>query len=245
MSRAILALLRSGFADDAHARWRSLHELAVISSFINEHRETDIGERYLLHEIFQQRKLARAYKKHQIRANLETLPPAQLDELNDLCESLINRFGKPFGSDYGWAASALGKDRPTFMDIEADVQLDLYRPDYQMANNNVHGNSHAAFFKLGLGENDGNVLLAGPSNLGLAEAGQAVASSLTQVTAAMCSAYPTVNRLVGVTALNLLQQETGDAFLRAHEEAEKWRCIKFKNPTVFVQSPGDGLVPTC
>ena len=101
MSRAILALLRSGFADDAHARWRSLHELAVISSFISEHRETDIAERYLLYEIVQQRKLALAYKKHEMRANLETLPRAQLDELNDLRESLIDRFGKPFGRDWG------------------------------------------------------------------------------------------------------------------------------------------------
>ena len=58
MSRAILTLLRSGFADDAHARWRSLHELAAISSFISKHREEDVAERYLRHEIFQQRKLA-------------------------------------------------------------------------------------------------------------------------------------------------------------------------------------------
>ena len=233
MSRAILALLRSGFADDAHARWRSLHELAVISSFISEHRETDIAERYLLYEIVQQRKLALAYKKHEMRANLETLPRAQLDELNDLRKSLIDRFGKPFGRDWGWAASALGKDRPTFVDIEADVKLDHYRPDYQMANNNVHGNSHAAFFKLGLGEIDSTVLLAGPSSLGLAEAGQTVALSLTLITAAVCGAYPTVNRLIGVTALNLLQQETGEAFLRAHEEAEKMALYQIQKPDRF------------
>ena len=44
MSRAILALLRSGFADDAHARWRSLHELAVVSGFISEYGE-DVAEK--------------------------------------------------------------------------------------------------------------------------------------------------------------------------------------------------------
>ena len=145
----------------------------------------------------------------------------ELDELLELYESLLARFGKSFGSEYGWAASALGSKDTTLANIEADVELDHYRPDYQMASNNVHGNSHAAFFKLGLGEIDSTVLLAGSSKLGLAEAGEAVALSLTQMTAAVCDAYPTVNRLVGVTALNLLQQETGEAFLRAHEEAER------------------------
>ena len=102
-----------------------------------------------------------------------------------------------------------------------------------MANNGVHGNSHAAFFKLGLSEIDSNALLAGPSNLGLAEAGQAVASSLTQVTAAMCSAYPTVNRLVGVTALNLLERETHEAFRRAHGEAGQMAMYQIQKPDRF------------
>ena len=82
MSRAILALLRSGFADDAHARWRSLHELAVVSNFIREHGEV-VAERYLLHEAIQQRKLARAYKEHEDRAGLEPLTQAEIDALDE------------------------------------------------------------------------------------------------------------------------------------------------------------------
>ena len=230
MSRAILTLLRSGFADDAHARWRSLHELTAISSFISKHREEDVAERYLLHEIVQQRKFAMTYKKHEVRANLEPLPHGELDEIEELYLSLLERFGKPFRSEYGWAASALGSKETTLANIEADVELDHYRLDYQMASNNVHGNSHAAFFKLGLGEIDSTVLLAGPSKLGLAEAGEAVALSLTQMTAVVCDAYPTVNRLVGATVLNLLQQETGEAFLRAHEEAERMARYDIQRP---------------
>src|SRR6185503_264527 len=33
----VLVLLRSGFPDGAHARWRTLHEIAVISMFIAKH----------------------------------------------------------------------------------------------------------------------------------------------------------------------------------------------------------------
>ena len=221
MSRAILALLRSGFADDAHARWRSLHELAVVSGFISEHGE-DLAERYLLHEIVEQRKLARAYKKHEIRAKLDPLTQAEIDALDERYDALVARFGKAFGVDYGWAASALGKDRPTFVDIEEHVGLDHLRPYYVMANQNVHPNSHANFFKLGLDKNGrGAVLLAGPSSLGLADPGHGVAISLTQITVALVATNPTVDELVGWMVVDLLQDETGEAFLRVHKEAEK------------------------
>ena len=36
VASATLVLLRSGFADDAHARWRALHEIAVVALFIGE-----------------------------------------------------------------------------------------------------------------------------------------------------------------------------------------------------------------
>ena len=221
MSRAILALLRSGFADDAHARWRSLHELAVVSGFISEHGE-DVAERYLLHEIVQQRKLARAYKKHEIRAKLDPLTQAEIEALDERYDSLVAKFGKAFGHDYGWAASALGIDRPTFVDIEENVGLDHLRPYYVMANQNVHPNSHANFFKLGLDETSrGVALLAGPSNLGLADPGHGVALSLTQITVALVGMNPTIDQLVGWMVVDLLQDETGEAFLRAHKKAKQ------------------------
>ena len=221
MSRAILALLRAGFADDAHARWRSLHELAVVASFISEHGE-DVAERYLSHEVVQQRKLARAYNKYEIRAELDPLTQAEVDTLDERYDSLIAKYGKTFGYDYGWAASAVGRDRPTLVDIEEVVGLDHLRPYYQMANHNVHPNSHAAFFKLGLHETHrGNVLLAGPSNLGLADPGHGVALSLSQITASLVSLNPTIDQVVALMVVGLLENETGEAFLRAHEESEK------------------------
>ena len=153
MSRAILALLRSGFADDAHARWRSLHELAAVSSFISKHGD-GVAEKYLLHDVVQRRKLARAYKEHEVRAKLDPLTQAEMDDIEGEYQSLIGKFGNEFAEDYGWAASALGNKRPTLLNIEEDVGLDHLRPYYQMANHNVHGNSHAAFFKLGVFEPD-------------------------------------------------------------------------------------------
>ena len=57
IASAILVLLRSGYADDAHARWRTLHEISVVSIFIGE-RGKNVAERYLLHDHVQRYKLA-------------------------------------------------------------------------------------------------------------------------------------------------------------------------------------------
>ena len=218
-SRAILALLRSGFADDAHARWRSLHELAVVSNFIGEHGEA-VAERYLLHEAIQQRKLARAYKEYENRARLEPITQAEIDVLDERWETLVARFGKEFDEDYGWAASALGNKRPSLAEIERAVQLDHLRPYYRMASDNVHANSHGAFYKLGGFSPDLDILLAGPSNMGLAAPGHGTALSLTQVTAALVSTTPTLESLAELTVLGLLEDETGAAFHQSHKEAE-------------------------
>ena len=231
-SRAILALLRSGFADDSHARWRSLHELAVVSNFIVEHGEA-VAEKYLLHEVVQQRKLARAYKEHENRAGLEPLTQAEINVLDERCEELVARFGKEFDEDYGWAASALGNKRPSLAEIERAAQLDHLRPYYRMASDNVHANSHGAFFKLGGFPPDTGILLAGPSNMGLAHPGHGAALSLTQITAVLVSTAPTLDSLTELTVLNLLQEETGAAFLEAHKDAE----------AIAESTPAETLVP--
>ena len=218
-SRAILALLRSGFADDAHARWRSLHELAVVSNFIVEHGEA-VAEKYLLHEVIQQRKLARAYKEHENRARLEPLTQAEIDALDERCEELVARFGKEFDEDYGWAASALDNKRPSLAEIERAAHLDHLRPYYRMASDNVHANSHGNFFKLGGFPPDVDILLAGPSNMGLADPGHGAALSLHQITVALVSTAPTLDSLTELTVLGLLEEETGAAFLQAHKNAE-------------------------
>ena len=89
-----------------------------------------------------------------------------------------------------------------------------------MASDNVHANSHGAFYKLGGFSPELNILLAGPSNMGLADPGHGAALSLTQVTAALVSTVPTLDSLTELTVLSLLEEETGAAFLEAQKETE-------------------------
>ena len=63
ISNEILVLLKSGYADGATARWRSLHELAVISFFLL-HNNNNVAKRYLEHEIIKTFKEAKDYRAY-------------------------------------------------------------------------------------------------------------------------------------------------------------------------------------
>ena len=220
MSRAILALLRAGFADDAHARWRSLHELAVVSAFISECGE-DVAERYLLHEVVEQRKLAQCYIGSETWNQLGPEVQRKIEELETKYQSLLNRYGRAFKEDYGWAQSILGIERPNFAQIEQHVGMNHWRPDSRMASDNVHPNARGAFYKISQGVTDGTVLLAGPSHFGLADPGDCTARSLLLITSDFVATNLTVDYEVQFEVLQLLRLKTSDAFLQAGDAADR------------------------
>ena len=220
VSGEILALLRAGYADGAHARWRSLNEMAVVGSLIQQH-DQELAERYLLHETIQQYKLACDYQQYFDRLKHEPPSKENLDQLIAQREELIARFGKTFVGEYGWASSAIGKPNPTMRDIEQHVLLDHMRPYYRMASDNVHPNAHGASFRLGLGlTQQEEMLLAGPSNLGLADPGHSTAISLLQLTTALLATQSVLDCAVTTKILAELTDEVGEAFLMVHQELE-------------------------
>ena len=50
ISQEILCLLKSGFADAAHARWRALHEVTATALFIAKHGK-ECAERFYYHDV--------------------------------------------------------------------------------------------------------------------------------------------------------------------------------------------------
>ena len=220
VSGEVLALLYSGYADGAHARWRSLHEMAVVASFINEQGQ-ELAERYLLHETIQQYKLANQSQKYFCRLGHEPPSKENLDQLKVQRDKLIARFGQTFDGDYGWASTAIGINRLGISDIEQHVQLDHMRPYYRMASDNVHPNSHGTYFRLGLhSSQQRDVLLAGPSNLGLADPAHSTAISLMQLTTTLLSTKSFLDCVVTMKVLSELTDEIGQAFLQVHQEFE-------------------------
>ena len=220
VSGEVLALLCAGFADGAHARWRSLHEMAVVATLIQEHGQ-DLAERYLLHETIQKYWLACEYQRHFGSLGDEPLSDAEFEELDKERNALICRFGKPFDKPYGWAASVEGSKSPTLRKLAELAQLDHMMPYYGMASGNVHPNSYGTHFRLGLHsfEQD-TVLLAGPSNYGLAESGHVTAIALLQTTTSLLNSKPLLDCYVTVRVLEKVAEEVGEAFLKVDEEME-------------------------
>lgn len=217
-SRAILTLLRSGYADDAHARWRSVHEISAFSYFISKHGQ-EMAERYLLHALVHRYKLACQYQKYAGRSDYEPLPQEELDELRSEYDELLARFGDSYKGDYGWATS-VNKSINTIRDIEEDIGLDHMRPYYKMASDNEHPNAHGIYFRLGLGLGPDDVLLAGPSDAGLVDPGHSTAISLNQITTTLLATRSTFSHIVTMNVLRKLTDEIGQVFLQSHRQLE-------------------------
>jgi len=206
VSAEIIALLKAGFADGAHARWRTLHEIAVVSTFIAKHG-AETARRYLAHGAVESNKAATQYQRHCSAIGYGPLDPKEITEIQRRYAAALQRFGRDFRGSYGWAASALRKSKPTFSDIEQDVKLDSLSPFYRLASHNVHANPKGLSVKLGLGPDVGKVLLAGPSNTGLADPAQGAALSLLQTTSALLGTRPNLDAIVVMKMLVKLEAE--------------------------------------
>jgi hypothetical protein len=184
LTSAILALLKSGHAEDALARARTLHELHIIARFIFLHGN-QVAEQYRLYSSVESLKAAKDYEKYQAQLGLKPLDPEAIPTLEKQVEQYRTKFGEEFGKVVhrgysGWAAEALNKKHPTFEDLEAAVGFAFMRPYYQMASHPIHSNAQGLSFDLeGIG--DRNVLPAGPSNAGLADPGSMALTSFTIV----------------------------------------------------------------
>lgn len=208
----IILLLRNGFADGAHARWRTLHEISVIGYFIAKHGN-DMAERYICHTAVEEFDAAKKYQKHCEALGYEKLTSAEFEAIREKYEYYIKKYGERYGKPNGWAESVLNGAYPTIANIEADVGLAHMRPYYQMACNNIHANPKGIFFKLGLIPESGDILLTGPSNLGLSDPGHSTAISLLQITTQLLSSGPmNLDRLVILMILSNLVKEIGEAF---------------------------------
>lgn len=164
----IRALIVSGHASGALARWRTLHELAVIAVLIDR-SGADAAERYMWSEVVKTAREARKYNKHCEDLGLEPLEPETMEELELRSQYVVQRFGKEMKQDWGWAAPHL-RNRPTssnFKQIEEAVGMQHWQPQVGMANHAVHGGFKGMVTDIGAGGRYSGTILSGPSMYGL------------------------------------------------------------------------------
>lgn len=187
--REIECLLRNGFADGAHGRWRSLHELSVVARVISRHGH-DAAVRFFAHEQALTYLAMREYQDHCAKLEQPAYAQSVITAAEDDYNAVIEKYGKSFSLPYGWAHTLLGIDRCGLERLESEVGLDHLRPYYRMASLNVHTYSKSLFFELGSPQGKLPLLMAGPSNLGLADPAVQSCHSLQLVNYAVLRHWP-------------------------------------------------------
>lgn len=215
IAQEILCLLKAGFPDGAHARWRALHEVTVTAMFIKKHGR-ECAERFYWHDVTESYKGMLQHRKYEHRLQEKGPTDKEFEECKVIYHQLIDKYGKAFGKPYGWASHVIRNNRVTFAAIEENVSLDHMRPYYKWASQNIHAGAKGINNKLGLCEATEDILLVGQSNSGMTDPAHASAISLAQITIVLLNIEPNIDRLVVLNIILEMQKEVGEAFLQCN-----------------------------
>ena len=211
----IHALLRTGHAAGAEARWRTLHEIAVVSAVIVE-ADQDVAERYLLHASIDSARDLHDYERVRERLGLEAIDPIDVERIETAKAELLERYGRPYGGDWGWAITIIGHDRVTFRELEDVSGFDHLRPYYQRGSHRIHASARG--LELGAAEFRGtDQMLVGPSNAGLSEVGHGALIALANATISLLRARITDDTMFLPTMKVLIRMSdiAGESFAEA------------------------------
>jgi hypothetical protein len=178
----VLHLLRGGFAMGAHARWRTLHETSVVMMLLSE-APPDTAQRFLDHAIVKSYQDALPFNVHAERIGYQPLSSDEVDGMKRRVDKLKAKYGEDFVGSYGWSKSELQRRNPSrkgnvqFEELEKTANVEFWRPYYRWASHGVHPTAKSIDYVQGVFGIQ-NVMLAGPSNGGLADPGSGAMRSL-------------------------------------------------------------------
>ncbi|WP_066402701.1 DUF5677 domain-containing protein [Aliarcobacter cryaerophilus] len=219
ISQEILCLLKSGFADGAHARWRALHEVTVTAIFIAKHGQ-ECAERFYWHDIVESYKGMIQHKEYEDRLNAKGNSEREILQCKKLYDEVIEKYGKTFKEPYGWASGFITNQYANFAEIEKDILLDHMRPYYKWASQNIHAGAKGINNKLGMCEATEDLLLVGQSNSGMTDPAHSSAISLAQITTTLLNIEPNIDRIVILKIILEMEKEIGEAFLKCDKYRE-------------------------
>ncbi|HPE64081.1 MAG TPA: DUF5677 domain-containing protein [Methanothrix sp.] len=215
----VLTLLNSGFADGAHARWRTLYEITVVAYFIRMHGN-DVAERYIRHNTIESYRAMNVYQNCYKRLGYDPYTEEDIAGTTEAFTVLCERYGPSFKNRYGWSSEVLNKKDVKFSDIEKSTKFDHMRAHYKLASHNVHAGPKGIVFKLGMPEKSPDIihLLPGPSDAGFTDPAHCTAISLYQLTAALLTLGNNPTWFVIIKILEMLEREIGQAFLEVDKQ---------------------------
>jgi hypothetical protein len=190
----IICLMENGYADGAMARWRTLHELAVVALLIQEYGD-ELAERYLCHRAIDE------YKEMQLvidaALTLGSKPPSKgtIRNITNTYEIALTQFEPEFRHDYGWAAKLIsGNRKPSFFDLEKLAGHAIMRSTYKFASHNIHAGASGIAVRLSSRHGQSGIA-TGATNTGFLDPGQNTAFTLVQLTQTLWREPYTMDRL--------------------------------------------------
>lgn len=232
----IFTLLKNGFPDGAHARWRTLYEITVIAKFISENGN-EAAKRYILHDIIESFRGIEDYQKYCEIHGYKPFSEEKIACLKKDQEDMIHLFGKGFKDDYGWASDILRKKnlslspefKANFREIERATNLEYMHPYYQMANLNVHAGSKSLTFRLGRPiESKAQSIHFGACDNGFTDPANGTSIALYALTSILLIQRQNIYRLITINILKNLRDEIGNTFFEIDKRLQNRNSFQDK-----------------
>jgi hypothetical protein len=201
----IKLLVKNGYADGAHARWRSLHELCITFLFLYDH-DHNVVKMYLDYLIIESCDKIRKYQVSYPKLGWKPIAEKEIKSIESKRQHLIDKYGKDFAKSHGWTMSILPAGQRTIRGIEEHVQMDHLRGIYSWASENVHAGISGNRTRLGLPINAKNKFLAGPSELGLFDPIQFTTYSLMEMSDTFLNAEDSIMNKIYYELLGNIRQ---------------------------------------
>lgn len=180
VANEILILIKNGYADGAHARWRTLHELCVTFIYLYD-SDYNVIQMYNDYEIIEKYKKAKEYKNCEESLELEKFEEGEWEQLSKSRDEIIAKYGKEFSGGYGWTMNDLPKGKRNFKELETHVGIEKLRIIYSWANESVHAGVSGIKDKLSLKKEESYHFLTGPNDCGFLDPVQYTSYSLLRM----------------------------------------------------------------
>jgi hypothetical protein len=220
-------LAMSGFHAGAAARWRSLHELAVLIGVLNT-ADPEVSRRYLDYARIENLRDMEQYQLHAEALGRKPFDAEVVEQAEQLAAEVVERSGEEMRKENGWAFPLFPeKKRVTFIDLESLAGLGHLRPFYRLGNNHIHSGPRAGELNLSDVTRRGTpAITVGATVFGdIAETCHGAMISVHQATAGLVSAHlsdkseASLDLLVGLMAQARFVKDAGELWGEAADRA--------------------------
>jgi len=178
----------------------------------------EFAKRYSEHQIMKKYKQSLLLMDYHKKIK-ESFSKVNHNKLQSEYNRFIGLYGKDFKKDYGWIPDTFLKDC-NFKALVKKLNIDHYLSYYDESHNQVHAGSKG-FYRIGLTpQQQKDVLLAGPSDYGLADPIQNTTYCLNVINATYLKSTANLKDLISMDMLYEFTKEVGIEAVKIQKQLE-------------------------